>query len=304
MDVSTRPSKKHRQAHALHGCVLAVFLFLGSTAPARPAPTPETLDPLVTQSVANDTSHEIAITTVRPGEEHLALVARLTTMSSNIAKDVAWTIRSSEGDKQVETIASTVDHPVIPGTYEIEARYGSVLVRERITVPEGASIEVNFILNAGALRVLPTIKDAPPSAAPSQALVFALSGRNKGKLIAKSNMPGELLRLTAGTYRVETRMGNSNAVTDVRVRPGTLSAIDVAHVAGVARLQFVGDAQTDVRWLIHDDTGSETASANGVQKELALKPGAYTAEAHVNGVVLTTKFLVNAGEALDITLGN
>jgi hypothetical protein len=37
---------------------------------------------------------------------------------------------------------------------------------------------------------------------------------------------------------------------------------------------------------------------------LALKPGAYTAEAHVNGVVLTTKFLVNAGEALDITLGN
>ena len=118
-------------------------------------------------------------------------------------------------------------------------------VRETVRLTEGNSVAVNFVLNAGGLRVLPALKGLTVSDMPSKTLVYALTGIDKGKLIAHCNVPGELMKLPAGAYRVESRMGDGNtvAVTDVRIRPGKMSAIEVTHQAGLARLNFVGLAR-------------------------------------------------------------
>jgi ribosomal protein L3 len=128
----------------------------------------------------------------------------------------------------------------------------------------------------------------------------------KGKLIAHSENGGELLKLPAGLYRVESRMGEGNvvAVTDVRVRPGKMSAIEVNHQAGVARLNFVGAPDALVTWDVRPIDGVKIASLTGITQKLALKPGTYLAEAHVNGETLTAKFNIAAGEERDIMLGN
>ena len=114
------------------------------------------------------------------------------------------------------------------------------------------------------------------------------------------------MKLPVGAYRVESRMGlgNTTAVTDVRIRAGKMSAIEVTHQAGVARLNFVGSPDAHVKWDVRPIDGIKITTLDGLTHKLALKPGTYLAEAHVNGEILTAKFKIVAGEERDIMLGN
>ena len=227
-------------------------------------------------------------------------------MSTHIARDVAWQVRNEAGELVLDATANELESALVPGQYIVEAQYGAVAVRETVRLIEGNSIAVNFVLNAGGLRVLPAVKGLATSDLPSKTLVYALTEIDKGKLVAHSNTPGELLKLPAGAYRVESRMGDGNttAVTDVRIRPGKMSAIEVNHQAGLARLNFVGSPDAQVKWDVRPIDGQKIATLDGLTHRLALKPGTYLAEAHVNGEILTAKFKIVAGEERDIMLGN
>ncbi len=307
MGVSTRPSYKHRQGSAVIGRVLAVFLFSTSLigVPTAAAPTIDIPD-VDTASIAHDTAHEVAISVVEPGKERIALSARLTTMSTNIVQDVTWQIRTNSGELLFNQTVEELDQQLQPGEYVVEAQYGAVSVRETVRLIEGNSIAVSFVLNAGGLRVLPALKGLTAIDMQTKTLVFALAGPDKGKLVAHSEMPGELLKLSAGQYRVESRFGSGNttAVTDVRIRPGKLSAVEVTHQAGVARLNFVGSPDAHVKWDVRFIGGQKITTLDGLTHKLALKPGTYLAEAHVNGEILTAKFKIVVGEERDIMLGN
>ena len=305
MGVSTRPSYTHRQPR-ITSCALAVSFFLGFAGPALTATTANTPDVDVTDSIAKDTTHEVSISVVEPGDEAISLAARLTTMSTHIARDVTWQVRNTAGELVLDATANEVQSPLAPGEYVVEAQYGAVSVRETINITEGSSLAVNFILNAGGLRVLPSLKGMTASELPTKTLVYALLGLDKGKLVAHSDMPGDLLKLPAGLYRVESRLGegNATAVTDVRIRPGKMSAIEVSHIAGVARLNYVGAPDASVKWDVRPIDGTKIATFDGLTRKLALKPGTYLAEAHVNGEILTAKFKIVAGEERDIMLGN
>jgi hypothetical protein len=305
MDVSTRPSKTHRQQRILQFCALAVVL-LSAASPALTATSEDIPDDQTTYSIAQDTAHEVAISVVAPGKEAISLVARLTAISTHIARDVAWQVRNEAGELLLDTTSNELESPLQPGLYVVEAQYGAVAVRETVRLTPGNSVAVNFVLNAGGLRVMPALKGLAASDLKSKTFVYALTGIDKGKLIAHSDEPGELLKLPAGVYRVESRMGSGNttAVTDVRIRPGKMSAIDVTHQAGLARLNFVGSPEAKVQWDIRPIDGSKLTTLDGLTHKLALKPGTYLAEAHVNGEILTAKFKIVAGEERDILLGN
>jgi hypothetical protein len=306
MGVSTRPSNKHRQQRNLTICALAVVLFSNAASPALTATTVDIPDVEVTHSIAQDTAHEVAISVVDPGKEAISLVARLTTMSTHIARDVVWQVRNKAGELLLNATSNELQSPLPPGEYVIEAQYGAVAVRETVRVVPGNSVAINFVLNAGGLRVLPALKGLAAGDLKSKTYVYALAGIDKGKLVAHSEQPGELLKLPAGIYRVESRMGegNTTAVTDVRVRPGKMSAVEVTHQAGIARLNFVGSPGVSVKWDVRPIDGNKLATFEGLTHKLALKPGTYLAEAHVNGEILTAKFKIVAGEERDIMLGN
>ncbi len=312
-DFSTRPSTENRQKPALNKRLLAAILFAGTiimpTALSRAATSLEIETPALpetTSSIAADTAHEVAISVVEPGSEQISLAARLTATSDDMAQNIRWQIRNAEGELLFDETVTESIHALPPGDYIVEADYGSVHLRETLTLPEGNSIAVSFVLNAGGLRVLPIIQDIIATEIQSQTLVYALSGPERGKLVAHSKLPGEVLKLAAGHYRVESRLGtgNTNAVTDVHIRPGIMSAIDVKHLAGLARLSFVGEPGAKVTWEVRDVSGPALASFEGISHDLALKPGTYVAAAHVNGEILTAKFKILAGQERDIMLGN
>jgi hypothetical protein len=306
MGVSTRPSYIHRQQRRNTSSALAVFLFVFGASPALAAASPDIPDVEATQSIAQDIAHEVAISVVEPGKETLSVSARLTTMSVQIARDVKWQVRNEAGELVLDTTSNELESRLAPGSYTVEAQYGAVAVRETVRVIDGSSVAVSFILNAGGLRVLPALKGISSAELPSKTLVYALGGIDKGKLIAHTEQPGEMLKLPAGLYRVESRIGdgNTSAVTDVRVRPGKISAVEVSHQAGLARLNFVGSPESHVTWDIRPIDGRKIASLEGLTHKLALKPGTYLAEAHVNGEILTAKFNIVVGEERDIMLGN
>jgi hypothetical protein len=306
MGVSTRPSYIHRQQRRNTSSALAVFLFIFGTSPALAAAAPDIPDVEATQSIAQDIAHEVAISVVEPGKETLSVSARLTTMSVQIARDVKWQVRNEAGELVLDVTSNELESPLSPGSYTVEAQYGAVAVREIVRVIDGSSVAVSFILNAGGLRVLPALKGISSAELPSKTFVYALGGIDKGKLIAHTEQPGEMLKLPAGLYRVESRIGdgNTSAVTDVRVRPGKISAVEVSHQAGLARLNFVGSPESHVTWDIRPIDGLKIASLEGLTHKLALKPGTYLAEAHVNGEILTAKFNIVVGEERDIMLGN
>jgi hypothetical protein len=307
MGVSTRPSTSHRQQRKLEVCVLAVVLCATLSCPAQAAtPLFDEAEVDTTQSIGSDTAHEVSISTVELGKESISLAARLTTRSMYIAKDVIWQVRNETGELVLDATANELQSPLPPGEYVVEAQYGAVSLRETLRLVPGNSIAVNFVLNAGGLRVLPSLKGLLSDDIPSKVMVYALNGPEKGKLLAHSEIAGELLKLPAGQYRVESRMGEGNAivVTDVRIRPGKMSAVEVSHKAGLARLNFVGAPETPVTWDVRPIDGVKIASLSGISQKLALMPGTYLAEAHANGEILTAKFKIVAGEARDIMLGN
>lgn len=311
LGVSTRPSKIRRQISPLQKrCVAASFLAITLCPFTLPTHAAARLDipqtPEITASIAHDTAHEVAIRPVDIGQEQLTLSARLTTTSGSLAKDIAWQIRDIEGALIWESTTTELVKSLAPGEYSIEAQYGAVSLRESVILPQGSAIEVSFVLNAGGLRVLSGLKGLTAALLPSQTLVYALTGIQRGKLVAHSKQPGEILKLAAGQYRIESRYGegNTSATTDVRIRPGKISAVEVKHQAGLARLSFVGAPDATVTWDVRTVDGLSLGKFEGITNQLALKPGVYFAEAHVNGEVLSAKFQINSGEERDILLGN
>jgi hypothetical protein len=311
MGVSTRPSHTRRQNGLPARRHLAAFLFAATAFFAPPVEAALSVDQLmqkgaVTGSLPVDTAHEVSITVAKPGEELLSLSARLTTMSTNLAKDVTWAVRDANGELQFEETRTEASRRLAPGDYIVEAQYGSVAVRQVVTLVPGNSVSINFVLNAGGLRVLPALKGIETNDLKTSTLVYAAKGVAQGQLIAHSERPGELLKLPAGPYRVETRFGEGNAiaVTDVQINAGKLSALEVSLHAGIARLSFVGAPDATVDWTIKPEQGAAVAQFKGIEKHVALKPGTYIAEARVNGEVLSASFSISEGEQRNILLGN
>ena len=250
--------------------------------------------------------HELAIKIVAPGQEGLELSARLTDDGGIIERNISWTIRNADGDTVFSGDTAVADVSVPPGDYAVDVRYGAARLASTITLLDGNRVNVSFVLNAGGLRVLPRVRDIGLPVAGSEARIFALGGRQNGQLVAVSEIPGEILRVPEGDYRVESRFasGNARAVIDVHVKAGRMSAVDVDHKAGVARLAFVGSPSADVNWRVADRDGQPVATAKGLNADIVLVPGTYTASANVGGEVLTATFDIDTGQARDIILGN
>ena len=250
--------------------------------------------------------HDIAIEMVAPGREGLELSARLTDDGGLIELPIDWTIRGMDGETVYSGQSPSADFTVPPGDYAVAIRYGAVRLSSTVTLLETNRLMVSYVLNAGGLRILPRVKDMGLSTAKARSRIFALEGQQRGQLVALSDVPGEIVRVPEGYYRVESRFfaGNAAAVTDVHVRAGHLSAVAIDHKAGIARLAFVGSPAADVQWNVSDREGRPIAMAEGLNADIVLVPGIYTARAKVGDETLSATFAIATGEARDILLGN
>ncbi len=309
-DFSTR-AQQHRYRGLGHLASAAVAVFMSATAAAyatQPsdlevsrAPEPSSLSAEVSRP-----SHDVAIEIVAPGREGFQLSARLTDDGGQIDFPIAWTISGIDGETIFTAESANADVSAAPGDYVVDIRYGASRLVSTVTLLETNRLSVSYVLNAGGLRVLPRVQNVGAPATPAISRIFALDTVNNGKLVAESQIPGEIIRLPEGDYRIESHFaaGNASAVTDVHVKAGRLSAVDIDHKAGLARLIFAGAAEDVIEWNVRDGGGLAIATAQGLQADVVLRPGTYTASAKVGAETLTTTFDIATGEARDIILGN
>jgi hypothetical protein len=306
MDASTRPPQKRHRAK-LHLAASLVAVYLAAAVGAQGA-TNNSIEPLLATKpmILAPLAHDIGIKTVKSGQEGLELSARFTESGIERARDINWTIRDHMGVVVFDGIATLVDAVLAPDDYQVEATYGSAHILQGLTVHEGTKLAVSFILNAGGLRILPRVNGASFPQPPSHSIIYAVDGPLTGQLITTSYTPGEIIKLSVGDYRIENRFeaGNAVAVTDIHVKAGVMSAVEIDHQAGVARLNFQGQTSDEVQWVLSDGNGATLPPLFGAISEAVLKPGHYAATAQTLGNRATTEFEIRVGETRDIVLGN
>ena len=309
-DLSTRALQIRRQKSVTSAALLTAVLFLSPFAFAdalgAPKTTEESAVAVMAPKFQTRVAHDIAIEIVKPGNEGLELSARLSESGGLIERDISWTLRDAQGGVVYDQNTKLAHVALPPGDYSVEARYGSASFSQSLTLLEANRLMVSFVLEVGGIRVLPRVQGLGLTAAQTQSLVYALSGADKGKLITISKLPGEILRVKSGDYRIESRFATGNAVVvvDVHVNAGLMSAVEIDHAAGLARLSYVGSPDAHVSWLVTDDHGKELPTIDGLSASVVLKPGAYTAKAKVGTELLTASFDIAAGQERDILLGN
>lgn len=306
--------RQHGSAKSAFAVMAVLFLVAAVTVVAPRIAWSSAADTFDVSSIPRDAAttlphpvaHDIAIETVAAGLEGLELSARLNEDGGLIERPVTWTIASAAGEPIYAKDVPVAQVAVRPGSYRVGIKYGAVNLSQTVTVADGTKLIASFVLDAGGIRVLPRLKDLGLPATPSRSLVFALTGNRKGQLIATSQEPGEILRVPAGDYRIESRFdqGNTSAVADVHVKPGLMSAVEIDHAAGLARLAFVGAPDAQVQWRLADANGTALLPITGLSADVVLKPGTYTVVAQTGEEMLSAKFVIAAGESRDIILGN
>jgi hypothetical protein len=305
MDASTRPPQYRRQAAGkILPRLAAVLVLLGGGALAAPSRMDET-SAISNAPAPFSSEDQTAISSVQPGHEGLDLSARFSGDGTSLAKDVSWTVHDSVGSVVFNDIAATASVKLQPGTYVINATYGTAHIEEAVNLPEGINLGVNLVLNAGGLRLLPRIEGALPVEVGTISRIFAVNGPSAGKLVATSRLPGEVLKLGAGDYRVESRFerGNAVAVTEVRVKPGIMSAVNIDHHAALVHFTFARESTAIVTWTITRDTDEALPQFTGLDADLVLKPGNYLAQARSGTTLDTIKFTIEQGQSREVVLG-
>jgi major membrane immunogen (membrane-anchored lipoprotein) len=301
MDASTRPPQKRHQAFGHLALCLVAVLF--SVTPLQAA-TNNNADalPAEQKQIPAPAAHDVAITTVEFGQEGLQLSARFTENGPEIVQDVDWSIRNNAKDVVFKGITSIADAALPPGDYQVEATYGTAHIVQGLSLQQGTKVDVSFVLNAGGLRLLPRVKGINAAVA-NRSMVYALTGIFKGQLITTSHNPGEVIKMSAGTYRIESRFdgGNAVAVTDVEVKAGKMTAVQIDHKAGLANLSIAGVDDADVQWTIIDENGATLPPISGAVATLVLKPGHYLVDATVAGTKRSTEFDIAIGQTQDVS---
>jgi hypothetical protein len=302
-DLSTRPTHIRHQRLVRIAPALVAALFLSTTTAQATSQTPINARPSP-EEINLPASGEMSITTVASGQEGLELSAIYTPDGVALVDNVNWKISDQDQALIYDKTASVVTLLLSPGEYHVEAVFGSAHHEEVVSVQPGTKIGMSFVMNAGVLRVLPRVKGVDQLGIASTSKIYALSGIERGKLVATSHRPGEVLNIAEGAYRIESQFasGNAVAVTDVNVKAGYTSAVNIDHIAGLAKLNVVGNTEREVHWQIKDDKGNDLSALIAVAAEIVLKPGHYFAEAHLGDQNLKADFQIAAGQTSEVDL--
>jgi hypothetical protein len=274
--------------------LLAVLLI---ASPAMAASSTAAIDrtPDIARS-GEDVGAEVRIELTRPGNESLSFNARLSEDSGVVNWPISWQVKAFDGETLLARDANGASLAAEPGDYVVEASYGIVKVERKVTLLAGQRLAVTFVLNAGGLRILPKLKQLGlPDARPFTS-IYKSSGMDGGRLVAITEEPGEILRLGAGSYRIESRFqpGNAEAATEVTVKPGRLSAVELDMTAGIAHLDASG-AGDDIYWIITDARGESLPGIPGPTADVVLKPGRYLLRTRIDGAEKSSAFTIEPG---------
>jgi hypothetical protein len=301
------------QGQRLATVALSIFTFgLMFGATELGAATPPLASSEITASLPlPEAPYDLRAFITKTGTEGFELAARLHDHGGLITRPISWRIfrllasPAGGGELIYEGNTPIADIVTLPGDYRIDIEYGLARFSRIISLEPVHHLSIVFNLNVGGLRVLSRLTSSAPVRFQTFHRIYSLSGTSRMRLVAEDAVPGDLLRLPAGRYRVESHLAPGNAIarTDIEIKPGALSAVEIDHKAGIASLLLQGAAQSDVKWQILDEAGRIAATARGPSPDVVLAPGDYQIKAAAGAAILSRNITIAAGQRLEVTLG-
>lgn len=230
-----------------------------------------------------------------------------------IKSGVTWRIFTDPTDRTPSLLVFESDaaEPVIqlpPGPYIIHVAYGLSGTTKRIVVGQ-SPLKETISLNAGGLQLTAMIGETP---VPDEAVIFnvyvAVGSDPEGRLISGNLKANTILRLPAGTYRIVSQYGDTNAImsTDLTIESGKLTTATVKHRAAMVTLKLVrtlgGEAYAGTSFSVLTPGGDTIREAVGAYPSMILAEGSYILIARNGGKVFTQEFSVKSGYDQDIEI--
>ena len=230
-----------------------------------------------------------------------------------IKSGVTWRIFTDPTDRTPSLLVFESDaaEPVIqlpPGPYIIHVAYGLSGTTKRIVVGQ-SPLKETISLNAGGLQLTAMIGETP---VPDEAVIFnvyvAVGSDPEGRLISGNLKANTILRLPAGTYRIVSQYGDTNAImsTDLTIESGKLTTATVKHRAAMVTLKLVrtlgGEAYAGTSFSVLTPGGDTIREAEGAYPSMILAEGSYILIARNGGKVFTQEFSVKSGYDQDIEI--
>ncbi len=242
-----------------------------------PAAATEGAVPLRRRSggLGGEVEREISEFPVEKGRERLELAARLVKHGGLIVRPVHWRIFRLDGEK-APALLHEVRRPrealaLPPGSYGVEVRYGWRKAWHVVHLRSATRQRVVFVLNVGGLRMLSTLQGAARRGYGTVEYRVLRAVASGWREVTRSRTPGEVLRLPAGRYRVESLFlnGNVRASAPVWIKPGRLHSLHLRVKASLA--EVTGTSRT---WEIVATDNSWRWQGSGAA-HLVLAPGKY-----------------------------
>ena len=230
-----------------------------------------------------------------------------------IKSGVTWRIFTDPTDRTPSLLVfeSNAAEPVIqlpPGPYIIHVAYGLSGTTKRIVVGQ-SPLKETISLNAGGLQLTAMIGETP---VPDEAVIFnvyvAVGSDPEGRMISGNLRANTILRLPAGTYRIVSQYGDTNAImsTDLTIESGKLTTATVKHRAAMVTLKLVrtlgGEAYAGTSFSVLTPGGDTIREAVGAYPSMILAEGSYILIARNGGKVFTQEFSVKSGYDQDIEI--
>lgn len=246
------------------------------------------------------------------GEARLTLSATFPGDNRPIRSGLVWRILADKDDGTQSRIiaSSTLPNPSFalePGSYVVHAAYGFASGTRRVTVRANTNAAERLTVNAGALKLVGSIADAPiPAARLTFSVYVPLQGNSEGRLVVANAKAGDIIRLPEGVYHVVSTYGDSNAIqrADIKVEPGQLTEANLHHRAARVTLKLVahagGEAFAGTAFSVLTPGGDVIREAIGAFPEMILAEGEYVLIARQEGQVFTREFKVETGLDRDI----
>lgn len=246
------------------------------------------------------------------GAGQISLAAFLTDESQAIEQGLVWRVfREKAGADGKVALVSTVRDAIPtlrlePGTYQINVALGRANLTRKITVSGDQPQQERFVLNAGGLRVVPTLASGEQASA--RVVTYDVQSDERDQQgervkVVSGAKAGLVLRLNAGIYSIVSTYGDANAVAraDVTVEAGKLSEVTVAHAAAKVTFKLVtrpgGDAIADTQWSLATAQGEQVRQSSGALPAHYLAPGGYVVSARHAGRTYQREFSVKSGDA-------
>ncbi|VFU07779.1 conserved protein of unknown function [Methylocella tundrae] len=200
------------------------------------------------------------------------------------------------------------------GNFIVHAAFGLAGATKRVEI-NGKSVTEKLVLNAGALRVVGMLGDAPIAPAKTQISIYVPERNNSEAKLVANGKSGDMIGLPEGNYHVVSTLldqqsngsvNSTNSVisADLHVQPGKLTDATLRHRAATMTLKLVsgpsGEALANTSFTILTPGGDVIREMIGAFPSLVLAEGEYVAIARHDSNVYQTNFKVESTVDRDV----